>query len=317
MKCLREYSLSLLLPVLVGYIACTPVLLGQSASNQCCLKIDMAVEGSAVFTVSDMSTNASGPFDLFFRTNLSDPQGWTWLFRLSPGQTNLTLTNVPISQGFFILGVTNNIRPGFDQNALPPEDDDPSSSTGLPFAINFLGTAASNLWVNNNGNVTFDFPQPAYTPSALSNIKARIIAPFWADVDTRSPQSDVVRYGTNVVDGHAAFGVDWVNVGYYSGHADRLLSCQLVIIDRSDILPGDFDMEFNYMKVQWEWGDVSVGNPPRAGFSDGINDIELPGSGVEGAFLDTNAVTGLIYNSLKSSVPGRYIFNFRDGQPLP
>ena len=42
-------------------------------------------------------------------------------------------------------------------------------------------------------------------------------------------------------------------------HADRLLSCQLVIIDRSDIAPGDFDMEFNYDKVQWEWGDASQG----------------------------------------------------------
>ena len=31
------------------------------------------------------------------------------------------------------------------------------------------------------------------------------------------------------------------------------------------------------------------------GFSDGTNDYELPGSGVEGAFLDTNAATGLIY----------------------
>ena len=29
----------------------------------------------------------------------------------------------------------------------------------------------------------------------------------------------------------------------------------------------------------------------------GLYDYELPGSGVAGAFLDTNAVTGLIYNS--------------------
>ena len=264
-----------------------------------------------------MSTNASGPFDLFFRTNLSDPQGWTWLLRLSPGQTNLVLNNVPAGQGFYMLGLTNAIRAGFDQNALQPEDDDPSVNTQLPLVMNFYGIPSSNLWVNNNGNVTFDSPQSAYTPLPLNSIKARIIAPFWADVDTRNPQSDVVKFGTNVVDGHAAFGVDWVNVGYYSEHADRLLSCQLVIIDRSDILSGDFDMEFNYLKVQWEWGDVSVGSPPRAGFSDGNIDYELSGSGVEGAFLDTNAVTGLIYNSLKSSVPGRYVFNFRNGQPLP
>ena len=90
-------------------------------------------------------------------------------------------------------------------------------------------------------------------------------------MDTRiAPRalSAVVLYGTNVVHGHNAFGVDWVNVGYYAIHADKLLSCQLVIIDRSDIAAGDFDMEFNYDRVEWQWGDVSVGNPPRAGFSD-------------------------------------------------
>ena len=67
-----------------------------------------------------------------------------------------------------------------------------------------------------------------------------------------------------------AFGVDWVNVGYFSAHADKLLSCQLVIIDRSDIASGDFDMEFNYDKVQWEWGDASP-NEIRRGraYSDG------------------------------------------------
>ena len=81
-----------------------------------------------------------------------------------------------------------------------------------------------------------------------------LFGPMWTH---GNPASDVVKYGTNgMVNGHAAFGVDWVNVGYYYEHSDRLLSCQLVIIDRSDIVPGDFDMEFNYNKVQWEWGDA-------------------------------------------------------------
>ena len=50
--------------------------------------------------------------------------------------------------------------------------------------------------------------------------------------------------------------------------------------------------------------------------ADGANDYELPGSGVDGAFLDTNVVTGLIYHNLNSSVPGRYFFHFRNGEPL-
>jgi hypothetical protein len=213
--------------------------------------------------------------------------------------------------------VSTPILAGFTNYSLPPEDDSPSVLASLPFTINFYGINYSSFYVNNNGNVTFDAALSAYVPSSLGSLGLNIIAPYWADVDTSNPDSGVVTYGNGTVDNQAAFGVNWVNVGYYYSHADKLLSCQLVIIDRSDIAPGDFDMEFNYEKVQWEWGDVSVGVPPRAGFSDeGGNSFELPNSGVEGALLDTNTVTGLIYNSLNSTVPGQYIFNFRDGTPL-
>ena len=293
-----------------------PALRGQIFdTNDLWLKIALT-NNAAAFTIHAPATNANGVYDLYFKTNLADNQDWTWLFRCSPGQTNLVMSNLPPDQGFFRLGVTNAIRSGFDEFSLPREDDSPSPSATLLFTINFFGAAYSNVWVNNNGNVTFDNPQSAYTPSFLNSLGIRIIAPYWADVDTQNAASDVVKYGTNMVDGHAAFGVDWVNVGYYSSHADKLLSSQLVIIDRSDIDTGDFDMEFNYYKVQWEWGDVSKNNPPHAGFSNGSYDRELPGSGVGGMFLDTNAVTGLIYHNLNSPVPGRYIFYFRDGEPL-
>ena len=63
-------------------------------------------------------------------------------------------------------------------------------------------------------------------------------------MDTRA--GDVVTYGTDTVDDHAAFGVNWVSVGYFSQHTDALSSFQLVLIDRSDVSDGDFDIEFNY-----------------------------------------------------------------------
>ena len=273
---------------------------------------------AVAFTIHPPATNANGEFDLYFETNLGDPQGWTWLQRGAPGQTNLVVSNLPPAQSFFTLIVTNAIRPGFDQQILDRNDDDSTDKVPIGFLINFFGSSNTMLYVNNNGNVTFDNTQGAYTPTPLNNLGIKIIAPYWADVDTRNSASDVVKYGTNgVVDGHAVFGVDWVNVGYYEEHADKLLSCQLVIIDRSDIAPGDFDMEFNYAKVQWEWGDASKYSPPHAGFSNGTVDYELPNSGVSGAFLDSNVATGLIYHNLNSSVPGRYFFSFRDGQPLP
>jgi hypothetical protein len=317
-KCSQNVFTPIFVLALGISIACSLALPAQIFdTNDLWLEIALT-NCTAVLTVYAPATNANGVFDLYFKTNLNASQDWTWLLRSTPGQTNLAVSNLPPVQGFFRLETPNTIRPGFDQQILDRNDDDSTDIVPMGFFINFYGNSNATLFVNNNGNVTFTSAQSQYAPKSLSSLGIEVIAPFWADVDTRNPASDVVKYGTNgMVDGHAAFGVDWVNVGYYYEHADRLLSCQLVIIDRSDIVPGDFDMEFNYDKVQWEWGDASKNSPPRAGFSDGTESYELPGSGVEGAFMDTNVLTGLIYHSLNSSMPGRYFFSFRNGEPLP
>jgi len=298
------------------------------STNDLWLEITGMSGDTASFVIHPPWTVTSNIYDLYFVTNLeiSQPQTWTRILRAEYGQTNLVVTNLPPAQGFFRLGPTNwAIRPGFTNNILDRNDDYYTDLVPIGFSINFFGSNQTNLYVNNNGNVTFDAPQGAYVTAPLAELGIKIIAPFWADVDTRNTDSDVVRYGTNTVDGHIAFGVDWLDVGYYPWQADKLLSCQLVIIERSDIAAGDFDMEFNYDKVEWDWGSASQGTFARAGHSDGTtnssNSYELPGSGAEGVFFDSNPqinpATGLIYHSLNSLVSGRYLFFFRNGEPLP
>jgi len=59
------------------------------------------------------------------------------------------------------------------------------------------------------------------------------------------------------------------------------------------------------------------GSSARVGYSNGAGtSFELAGSGVNGAFLDSNLSTGLIYNSLNSDVDGRYVFSARNGQVI-
>ncbi len=219
------------------------------------------------------------------------------------------------------------IRPGFDANAMSANDDLSTGLVPLGFTINFFGVNYTHLYINNNGNVTFDDVLPDYTPFNLTTTGRVIMAPFFADVDTTGSGSGVVTYGTGMVDGRPAFGVNWINVGYFDANTDKLNSFQLVLIDRSDIAPGDFDMEFNYDQIQWETGDLNNGtnglggNSARVGYSNGSGDpgtfFEFPGSGVPGSFLDSNTTTGLIHNSLNSTQLGRYVFYVRSGQVEP
>ncbi len=208
---------------------------------------------------------------------------------------------------------------GFTTTSLAANDDGSTGVINTGISFNFFGVAGPNLFVNNNGNVTFTGPLSTFTPFGLLTASSPIIAPFFADVDTRGAGSSLVTFGTSTVDGHAAFGVNWVDVGYFPSAADKLNSFQLVLIDRSDIGPGDFDFEFNYDQIEWETGSASGGtngfggSSARVGWTNGgATDFELTGSGVNGAFLDSGA-NALIDNRLNSNVDGRYVFQVRNG----
>jgi len=207
----------------------------------------------------------------------------------------------------------------FTDFTLPRNDDGSTGLVDIGFSINFFGVNRTQLFVNNNGNVTLDSALPTYTPFPLANTNRQILAPFFADVDTRNTGSNVVQYGTGTVDGRSAFGVNWQMVGYYNSQANKLNSFQLILIDRSDTGAGNFDFEFNFDQIQWETGTASGGtnglggNSARMGWSNGaLNTFELAGSAVNGAFLD-NGANALIHNSLGSDVDGRYRWQVRNG----
>jgi len=122
----------------------------------------------------------------------------------------------------------------------PPEGSD---SVNMPFSVDFYGQRYGHLWVNNNGNVTFDGPLSTFTPFGLKATSAAIIAPFFADVDTRAAGSQTVKYGwgETTFEGHRAFCANWIDVGYYNTHADKLNSFQVLLVDRGDVHDGDFD----------------------------------------------------------------------------
>ena len=211
-------------------------------------------------------------------------------------------------------------------NTLAANDD---GSTGLvnlnidgPGGINLFGTIATQIYVNNNGNVTFVNPLPTFTPSAFSTFGSPIIAPFFADVDTRGTGSGLTTYGNATYNGRAAFVVNWPAVGYFANATNKLNTFQLILTDRSDTGAGNFDIEYNYNQIQWETGDASGGSnglggtSAAVGYSNGsTTSFQLPGSLVNGALID-GGPNALVSHSLNSNVLGRYDFQVRNGQVI-
>ena len=265
------------------------------------------------------------------------------------------LVNKTSDKMFFRLK-TGAMRSGFDLKSLTADDDANSSALEpIGFPINVFPTTENpgpweGLFVNNNGNVTVGRSVINWTPLPLQTSAQELdglialFAPFWGDVDTHPaavPETangcKVVTYGQGFVDGRKAFGVNWRNVGYYNDRTEKLNSFQLVIIDRSSTgvpgvpdVSGDFDAEFNYNQILWEEGNDSGGvngygnTPARVGITNGIDrTIEAQYSGETLKQLDftpstgvKNTTTGLIYRKRNSIVPGRQVFEFRNGNLL-
>lgn len=266
---------------------------------------------------------------------------WEGLGRvtLGPGGERSVIVNRSEPSFFFRLR-EGAIRPGFDGVELAANDDYSSSARLLPFVVNFLGTDYDRCFVNNNGNITFGDNLSVFTPEDLRTINAQILAAFWADVDTRAEGSGITRFSRSpgpgvpqeYVDGHRAFGATYSEVGHFDLHPDKLNSFQIVIIEREDTGAKNFDVEFNYSRVEWEAGDVDGENgygglSARAGIAGRgpkpANQkfaMEIEGSGMPGAFLDNmhpsgaaNIHSGLIYRRWNTDVPGRLRFEFRQG----
>lgn len=216
---------------------------------------------------------------------------------------------------------------GWNTNAVARGDDTSNLVVNLPFTMDWMGSNYSQLYLNMNGNVTFTSGFTSYTPGVLTGVGQGIMAPFWADVDTRYVGNPNQLYYSNItsgsvptVNGHNAFLVTWSNVMRYNGStqsSDTTNTFQLVIVDRSDTGAGNFDFMFNYDKIVWDMGTASTTHA-RAGWATATGQsYELPGSGTAGALLDSGpSGTSLVQNSLDSGGQlGRYVWQVRSGAP--
>ncbi|QKR99068.1 PEPxxWA-CTERM sorting domain-containing protein [Sphingomonas sp. CL5.1] len=206
-------------------------------------------------------------------------------------------------------------------------DDCYTSAISPGFSLNFFGNTYSSFYVSNNGYITFQYGTGGYTPYGLGSGYSGqpIIAPFFADVDTRPSNGGTVTYGSGTYAGQNAYAVTWNSVGYYPEQTDKLNTFQLVLTDRSDVGTGDFDIYFNYDQTQWETGSASGGSggfggtPAAAGFNAGTGNAsgtyyQIPGSLTTGSFEDNG--TNPLIGQTNDNVPGQYLFQVRAGQVI-
>lgn len=128
-----------------------------------------------------------------------------------------------------------------------------ASPFALPFPFCFYGNTYTQVWMNNNGNISFNGGISAFSSSAFPSVGNTMIAAFWADF-----------YLTNGGSMHATITptaaiFNWVSLGYYSNQNDKLNTCQIVITNGTDPLIVGGNTAIHFADMQWTTGSASGG----------------------------------------------------------
>ncbi len=166
--------------------------------------------------------------------------------------------------------------------------------------LNFYGTRTTNIYINTNGNITFNSGVTTFNPTALTAVGQPILAAFWTDID-------INKGGDIYWDLDAASGkvtITWLNVGAYNGTGTN--SFQIVL---SSLGGGDVGVDYIYGSVGFTNGN---GGTAVVGASNGTtSQTLLEGSG-NGAFLST--YPGNDFDTLDPA--GVVTFQYEGGQPF-
>ncbi len=156
--------------------------------------------------------------------------------------------------------------------AVPRNDDGSLYIGDIGFDFSFCGETYSDVYINTNGNLTFGQSVAQFSPDGFP-YAVPMIAPFWADVDTR-----------NTACGDAAYKlfpnymiVTWENVGWFSQNCSPLNTFQVIISDgNAPIIGVGNNIQFRYGDMEWTTGTASGGGPfggsaATVGFNSGDN----------------------------------------------
>lgn len=137
-------------------------------------------------------------------------------------------------------------------------DDDYSFVVPLGFSFDLYGAVQTEVYINNNGNLSFDGGYCTYTATGFPVLGFPMVAPFWADVDTRSDLDNCgvvwMKQGPNYL------AVTYDHVGYYDLNTDKLCTFQVIISDGMYEPMGiGNNVCFCYGDMQWTTGDASGG----------------------------------------------------------
>jgi uncharacterized protein (TIGR03382 family) len=233
------------------------------------------------------------------------------------GATGSAMADANSLNLLFPFDSTNPGGTGWTQS-MAPNDDGFTDSLPLGFEFCLYQNHYSSVFINNNGNISFGGPFFNFTPTGFPTTGFQMVAPFWADVDTRNRANAGIE--TNLV-WHQAFDtggtsapdvfvVTWDSVGYFGQHNDKRNTFQVAIAADENYWGTGLNAAFSYGDMQWTTGDASGGSGGLGGSpaTVGLNN----GDGIRFSQLGRFDHEGTDYNEISGGTSGVSFLDNRD-----
>jgi hypothetical protein len=210
---------------------------------------------------------------------------------------------------------------GLPEHCLHPNDDGSYAgphpdAAATPVAIDLrpafppglylFGRAFEGFYLNTNGNITFAAPLASPNAMPLPIDGQAMIAPWWADVDTRGggqPSDNTVCFHVEL----NRVVVTWHDVGRHAVRNELRNDFQLILSTSGNCTSDGFDVEMRYHRCEWAAGEGPGATPALVGIDAGnrMNFVSLAQS-------RTAAVTELCTTSnVRGGEPGLHRFSIR------
>lgn len=204
--------------------------------------------------------------------------------------------------------------------SMARNDDGSTGSISLGFDFCFYENNFSSVFINNNGNLSFNGPIASFSPTGFP-IGTPMIAPFWADVDTRST-AGVDATNTNLVwhkfvdmngdNANDTLVVTWDGVGVFPNNNTVVNTFQVAITGLRNGFGGPnglggLNAAFSFGDMNWSVGTAS-GNAATVGINEGSGDFQFDqigrfvgrgtaynGNGLDGQTSETDYLDGRDY----------------------
>ncbi len=146
-------------------------------------------------------------------------------------------------------------------------NNDGSVLLDLPFSFYFFDKLQTSVWVNANGNLSFDQSLGHFKPE-LFPLNTQMIAPFWADIEASTKNKDA---GIYILSSDNELRVLYRNMSLYNQNSANTITFEIILKADTNVESGNLAFAYHHVSPKLMESIAEAYKPNAPGYIIGIN----------------------------------------------